>query len=102
MKKVVPGTVAISSLDHSVLIVSNVEASCRFYATPLGMEIVTFGEIERPPVLAARRSIFIKSVNSYQTLRPIPLLDLQTYVYCQKILLRTGLAISRSQRSISN
>lgn len=33
----------IDSLDHLVLTVRDVEASCLFYSTVLGMEIVTFG-----------------------------------------------------------
>jgi catechol 2,3-dioxygenase-like lactoylglutathione lyase family enzyme len=33
----------ISRLDHLVLTVKDVEATCRFYETVLGMEVVTFG-----------------------------------------------------------
>lgn len=36
--------VKIDSLDHLVLTVKDVEASCAFYARVLGMEVVTFGE----------------------------------------------------------
>lgn len=33
----------IDSLDHLVLTVRNIEASCAFYSRVLGMEVVTFG-----------------------------------------------------------
>jgi catechol 2,3-dioxygenase-like lactoylglutathione lyase family enzyme len=33
----------IVSLDHLVLTVRNLEATCAFYASVLGMEVVTFG-----------------------------------------------------------
>ncbi|HEY8417755.1 MAG TPA: VOC family protein [Limnochordales bacterium] len=34
----------IDSLDHLVLTVADVEATCRFYNRVLGMEVVTFGQ----------------------------------------------------------
>ncbi len=34
----------IDSLDHVVLTVRDIDATCKFYAKVLGMEIVTFGE----------------------------------------------------------
>jgi catechol 2,3-dioxygenase-like lactoylglutathione lyase family enzyme len=34
----------IDSLDHLVLTVKDIDATCEFYAKVLGMEIVTFGE----------------------------------------------------------
>ena len=33
----------VVSLDHLVLTVRNIEATCAFYASVLGMEVVTFG-----------------------------------------------------------
>jgi len=33
----------VDSLDHIVLTVKDIDASCKFYADVLGMEIVTFG-----------------------------------------------------------
>jgi catechol 2,3-dioxygenase-like lactoylglutathione lyase family enzyme len=36
--------VRVVSLDHLVLTVRSVEATCAFYAGVLGMEVVTFGE----------------------------------------------------------
>ena len=36
-------TIRIDRLDHLVLTVADVDASCAFYARVLGMEIVTFG-----------------------------------------------------------
>jgi catechol 2,3-dioxygenase-like lactoylglutathione lyase family enzyme len=37
-------TVSISHLDHLVLTVADIEESCTFYTTVLGMERVTFGQ----------------------------------------------------------
>lgn len=37
----------IDRLDHLVLTVRNIEATCRFYSTVLGMEVVTFGSGRR-------------------------------------------------------
>jgi catechol 2,3-dioxygenase-like lactoylglutathione lyase family enzyme len=34
----------IDSLDHVVLTVKDIDATCKFCAKVLGMEIVTFGE----------------------------------------------------------
>lgn len=34
----------VSGLDHLVLTVASIEASCDFYSEVLGMEVVTFGE----------------------------------------------------------
>ena len=34
----------ISQLDHLVLTVKDIDATCRFYADTLGMEVITFGE----------------------------------------------------------
>jgi catechol 2,3-dioxygenase-like lactoylglutathione lyase family enzyme len=39
----VPGP-TLSRLDHLVLTVRNVDATCRFYADVLGMRVVTFGQ----------------------------------------------------------
>ena len=36
--------IKISHLDHLVLTVSSIEASCDFYHDVLGMQVVTFGE----------------------------------------------------------
>lgn len=37
-------TLIVSHLDHLVLTVANIEESCTFYTTVLGMERVTFGQ----------------------------------------------------------
>lgn len=37
----------LDRLDHFVLTVANVEASCGWYARALGMTVVTFGEDRR-------------------------------------------------------
>ena len=34
----------IDSIDHLVLTVKSIEATCEFYAKALGMQVVTFGE----------------------------------------------------------
>lgn len=34
----------LDSLDHLVLTVRDLEATCRFYGEALGMKVVTFGE----------------------------------------------------------
>jgi catechol 2,3-dioxygenase-like lactoylglutathione lyase family enzyme len=34
----------IDSIDHVVLTVKDIDATCEFYTKALGMEIVTFGE----------------------------------------------------------
>ncbi len=34
----------INRIDHLVLTVSNIEATCNFYSQVLGMEVVTFGD----------------------------------------------------------
>ena len=34
----------ITQLDHLVLTVKDIDATCRFYAKHLGMEVVTFGD----------------------------------------------------------
>jgi len=37
----------IDRLDHLVLTVNDIEATCRFYSTVLGMEVVSFGSGRR-------------------------------------------------------
>ena len=34
----------ITQLDHLVLTVKDIDATCRFYAEHLGMEVITFGD----------------------------------------------------------
>jgi catechol 2,3-dioxygenase-like lactoylglutathione lyase family enzyme len=41
----------IDSFDHVVLTVKDIDATCKFYAKVLGMEIVTFGENRKGSVL---------------------------------------------------
>jgi catechol 2,3-dioxygenase-like lactoylglutathione lyase family enzyme len=40
-------TMRIISLDHLVLTVRSIEATCAFYSTVIGMEVVTFGKGRR-------------------------------------------------------
>lgn len=34
----------VKLLDHLVLTVANIESTCKFYTTALGMEVITFGD----------------------------------------------------------
>lgn len=45
----------IDSLDHLVLTVADVEASCAFYNRVLGMEVVTFGEGRKALAFGAQK-----------------------------------------------
>lgn len=45
----------IDSLDHLVLTVKDVEASCAFYARVLGMAVVTFGEGRKALAFGAQK-----------------------------------------------
>ncbi len=49
-------TLSLSHLDHFVLTVADIEASCAFYEK-LGMQVVTFGAGARRSSSAVRRSI---------------------------------------------
>lgn len=43
----------IDRIDHFVLTVADVDATCRFYVTALGMQVVRFGTAEKPRVALA-------------------------------------------------
>jgi catechol 2,3-dioxygenase-like lactoylglutathione lyase family enzyme len=45
----------IDRLDHLVLTVKDIEASCLFYRTALGMEVVTFGEGRKALAFGAQK-----------------------------------------------
>lgn len=45
----------IDSLDHLVLTVANIEASCAFYSRVLGMEVVTFGQGRKALAFGAQK-----------------------------------------------
>jgi catechol 2,3-dioxygenase-like lactoylglutathione lyase family enzyme len=45
----------VVSLDHLVLTVRNIEATCAFYAGVLGMEVVTFGEGRKALVFGSQK-----------------------------------------------
>lgn len=45
----------IDSLDHLVLTVADVEASCAFYSRVLGMEVVTFGQGRKALAFGAQK-----------------------------------------------
>jgi catechol 2,3-dioxygenase-like lactoylglutathione lyase family enzyme len=45
----------VSCLDHLVLTVENIDATCRFYATVLGLEVVTWSNNRRALVFGSQR-----------------------------------------------
>lgn len=45
----------IDSLDHLVLTVADVDASCAFYSRVLGMEVVTFGQGRKALAFGAQK-----------------------------------------------
>src|SRR6185369_11424882 len=47
----------IDRLDHLVLTVANIEATCDFYARVLGMEVVTFGANNRKALAFGEQKI---------------------------------------------
>jgi len=64
----------IDSLDHVVLTVKDIDATCRFYAKVLGMEIVTFGE-NRKALSFESQKINLQQLGRESTLkaeRPTP------------------------------
>ena len=64
----------IDSLDHVVLTVKNIDATCKFYAEVLGMEIVTFGE-NRKALSFGSQKINLQQLGRESTLiaeRPTP------------------------------
>jgi catechol 2,3-dioxygenase-like lactoylglutathione lyase family enzyme len=64
----------IDSLDHVVLTVRDIDATCEFYAKVLGMEIVTFGE-NRKALSFGSQKINLQQLGRESTLkaqRPTP------------------------------
>ena len=64
----------IDSLDHVGLTVKDIDATCRFYAKVLGMEIVTFGE-NRKALSFGSQKINLQQLGRESTLiaeRPTP------------------------------
>lgn len=47
--------VRIDSLDHLVLTVADIEASCAFYRQVLGMEVITFGQGRKALAFGAQK-----------------------------------------------
>ena len=45
----------VAGLDHLVLTVKDIEATCAFYATVLGMEVVTFGDHRQALAFGSQR-----------------------------------------------
>ena len=64
----------IDRIDHLVLTVRDIEASCNFYTTVLGMEEISFGQ-ERKPVTFGDQKINFQQVGielEPKALRPTP------------------------------
>ena len=49
-------TIQIEAIDHLVLTVHDIEASCEFYSKVLGMEVITFGN-NRKALMFGRQKI---------------------------------------------
>lgn len=45
----------VTSLDHLVLTVRSIEATCDFYARVLGMEVITFGQDRKALVFGSQK-----------------------------------------------
>jgi catechol 2,3-dioxygenase-like lactoylglutathione lyase family enzyme len=58
----------IDSLDHLVLTVKDIGATCEFYAEVLGMEIVTFGE-DRKALSFGSQKINLQQLGRESTLK---------------------------------
>jgi catechol 2,3-dioxygenase-like lactoylglutathione lyase family enzyme len=58
----------IDSLDHVVLTVQDIDATCKFYAKVLGVEIVTFGE-NRKALSFGSQKINLQQLGRESTLR---------------------------------
>lgn len=48
-------SIAIQSLDHLVLTVADIDATCAFYQRVLGMQVVTFGEGRKALAFGAQK-----------------------------------------------
>jgi len=65
----------IDSIDHVVLTVKDIGATCDFYSKVLGMEIVTFGEAGRKALAFGSQKINLQQLGRESTLiaeKPTP------------------------------
>lgn len=64
----------IDSLDHLVLTVADIEASCAFYSRVLGMEVVTFGQGRKALAFGAQKINLHKAGKEFEpkAQRPTP------------------------------
>src|SRR2546430_16182088 len=65
----------IDSIDHVVLTVKDINATCEFYSKVLGMEVVTFGEAGRKALVFGSQKINLQQLGRESTLiaeRPTP------------------------------
>ena len=65
----------IDSIDHVVLTVKDMNATCEFYSKVLGMEVVTFGEAGRKALAFGSQKINLQQFGRESTLiaeKPTP------------------------------
>ena len=65
----------IDSIDHVVLTVKDISATCEFYSKVLGMEVVTFGEAGRKALAFGSQKINLQQFGRESTLiaeKPTP------------------------------
>jgi catechol 2,3-dioxygenase-like lactoylglutathione lyase family enzyme len=58
----------IDSIDHVVLTVKDINATCDFYSKVLGMEVVTFGETGRKALAFGSQKINLQQLGRESTL----------------------------------
>ena len=56
----------ISSLDHLVLTVSDIDVTCNFYQTVLGMEVITFAEDRKALKFANQKFYLHQADNQFE------------------------------------
>jgi catechol 2,3-dioxygenase-like lactoylglutathione lyase family enzyme len=54
----------IDSIDHVVLTVKDMNATCEFYSKVLGMEVVTFGEAGRKALAFGSQKINLQQLGA--------------------------------------
>ncbi|OOG28633.1 VOC family virulence protein [Thioalkalivibrio denitrificans] len=66
--------IRIRALDHLVLTVADIEATCDFYVRVLGMEVITFGEGRKALRFGAQKINLHEAGREFEpkALRPVP------------------------------
>jgi catechol 2,3-dioxygenase-like lactoylglutathione lyase family enzyme len=68
-----PGTVMnVESIDHIVLTVQDIEATCAFYTQVLGMKITTFGAGRKSLLFGAQKINLHKHGNEFEPKAKVP------------------------------